>query len=106
MSPTATFGGSSQNILPHFQVYNRRTPVGFIRQHTYLSFVHKQKPEYSTANPSLAKLLLGGAGLAATMFIGAACRPEELALAETLRPPEVRYATMTLTPTVTVTASI
>ena len=68
--------------------------------------MHKPKPEYRTANPSWAKWLLGWAGLAAAIFVGAACRPEGIALAGTLRPPEVRYATMTLTPTITLTASI
>ncbi len=50
--------------------------------------------------------MLGRVASVATLLAGTACGPGGLAPSGTLRPPDVRYATMTLTPTITLTASI
>jgi len=68
--------------------------------------VHKPQPDQKTANISTAQWLLFQVGLLASLIAGASCGPEVLTLERTLRPPDVRYTTMTLTPTITLTASI
>ena len=68
--------------------------------------MHKPQPDQNITKILAAHWRIVQVGLVAALFTGTACGSEDLKLEGTLRPPEVRYTTMTLTPTITLTASI